>query len=187
MTVTVTPQSDTVSPATPSELADFLGADPTDTLLPGILIAATDGAEVWLNRAIVERQYVAYWPDWPNTGVINHRDLSRDSNGAACYVELPYTGPATVTAVEVSETAFTAYSLKMTNPVRLYARPECGDLTVTYTAGWPEADVPGAIKQGIIETAAFMYEHRGECDAQDALMRSGGADKMRRYKIELGF
>lgn len=187
MTVTVTPQTDTVSPATPSELAAFLGCDPTDTLLPGILIAATDGAEVWLNRAIVEREYVAYWSDWPNTGAVNYRDLSHDSNGPACYVELPYTGPATVTAVEVSDTAFTAYSLRMTNPVRLYAYPQQGGLSVTYTAGWEVADVPGAIKQGIIEAAAFMYEHRGACDAQDALMRSGGADKMRRYKIELGF
>lgn len=187
MTVTVNPQSDTVSPATPSELADFLGVDPTDTLLPSILVAATDGAEVWLNRAIVEREYVAYWPEWPNTGAINFRDLSRDNDGAACYVELPYTGPATVTAVELSGEAFTAYTTKPTNPVRLYAAAPCGDLTVTYTAGWPEENVPGAIKQGIIEAAAFMYEHRGECDAQDALTRSGGADKIRRYKIELGF
>lgn len=187
MTVTVNPQSDTVSPATPSELANFLGVDPTDTLLPGILIAATDGAEAWLNRAIVEREYVAYWPNWPNTGAISYRDLSRDSNGGAYYVELPYTGPATVSSVEVSGTAFTAYTLQLTNPVRLCAYPQRGDLTVAYAAGWPEADVPGAIKQGIIEAAAFMYEHRGECDAQDALTRSGGADKMRRYKIELGF
>jgi hypothetical protein len=187
MTVTVNPQSDRVSPATPTELADFLGIDPSDTLLPNLLIAATDAAEAWLNRAIVEREYVAYWPDWPSSGAVSFPDLSLDSNGPVDYVELPYTGPATVTAVEVSETAFTAYSLKMTNPVRLYARPQCGDLSVTYDAGWPIGEVPTAIKSGIIDAAAYMYEHRGACDAQDALDKSGATGKMRRYKIELGF
>lgn len=186
MSVTVNALTDTVSPATPSELAELLGVDATDPLLEPMLQAATDAAETWLNSAIVERGFTAYWENFP--GYFAQPGLAPDVRSASdCYVELPYTRLLTLTSVEVQGEPFTAYELRRTNPARIYAYPQTGDLEVTYTAGWASADVPGAIKQGILMAAAFLYEHRGSCDADGALMRSGAADLMRRYKIEQGY
>lgn len=186
MTVTVNALTDVVSPATPSELAELLGVDATDPLLQPMLEAATDAAETWLNSAIVSRQFEAYWPCWPVTGAIT-AGLSPQSATADCYVELPYTRLVTVDAVTVAGDAYSAYETRRTNPARLLPYPVAGELSVTYTAGWDLADVPSAIKQGVLMAAAFLYEHRGSCDADAALQRSGAAGIMKRYKIELGY
>lgn len=184
MSVTVNALTDTVSPATPSELAELL--DVTDPILGPMLQAATDAAEAWLNSAIVEREFKAYWANFP--GYFVQAGISPNLRTAGdCYVELPYTRLLALNSVEVQGEPFTAYELRRTNPARIYAYPQTGDLEITYTAGWAPADVPGAIKQGVLMAAAFLYEHRGSCDADGALMRSGGADLMRRYKIELGY
>lgn len=186
MSVTVNALTDAVSPATPSELAELLGADATDPLLPGMLQLATDAAEGWLNSAIVERSFTAYWENFP--GYFAQPGLAPDVRSASdCYVELPYTRLLTLTSVEAQGEPFTAYELRRTNPARIYAYPQSGDLEVSYTAGWEINDVPASIKQGILMAASFLYEHRGSCDADGALMRSGAADMMRRYKIEVGF
>jgi hypothetical protein len=47
------------------------------------------------------------------------------------------------------------------------------------------ASVPTAIKTAIMMIAAFMYEHRGQCDANDAIKKSGAANLLRPYKVEV--
>jgi hypothetical protein len=113
--------------------------------------------------------------------------LAGDTSTPDNYVELPYTRLLTIDSVEVSDVAFTAYELRRTNPARVYAYPQQGELTITYTAGWLPENVPNAIKQGVLMASAFLYEHRGSCDAMEALNRSGAAGIMQRYKIEVGF
>lgn len=186
MSVTVNALTDTVSPATPSELAELLGVDASDPLLPGMLQAATDAAEAFLHSAIVSREFEAYWENFPDSIPVEGLSAGGRRVGDN-FVELPYTRLLTLTSVEVQGEPFTAYEVRRTNPARLYAYPQYGDLKVTYTAGWEVANVPGAIKQGILMAAAFLYEHRGTCDAAQALERSGGAGIMQRYQIELGF
>lgn len=48
-------------------------------------------------------------------------------------------------------------------------------LRIEYTAGYGEtyASVPQIIQQGILQHAAFMYEHRGDCPIGDAADLSG--------------
>jgi hypothetical protein len=33
--------------------------------------------------------------------------------------------------------------------------------------------------------AAFMYEHRGQCDGNDAVKKSGAATLLRPYRVEV--
>lgn len=186
MTVTVSALTDTVSPATPSELAELLGVDATDPLLQPLLDAATDTAETWLSSAIVSRQFTASWPFWPSTGAMA-QGLAGTTSTPDSYLELPYTRLLSLDSVEVSGVAFSAYELRRTNPARVYAYPQEGEIVATYTAGWLPENVPNAIKQGVLMAAAFLYEHRGSCDAMQALERSGATVLLQRYKIELGY
>jgi hypothetical protein len=57
------------------------------------------------------------------------------------------------------------------------------DVEITYTTG--SASVSPAIQSGIMAIGAFLYEHRGECDATDAVMKSGAANLLRPYRIEV--
>ena len=180
----VTPVTDIVSPATAAELADLLGVDPTDTLLQPMLEAATDAMETYLNSAIKSRQFKAYFDQWPITGA-KSQGLSGGLARYDAYVELPYTRLISIDDVDVSGDPYTSYKEVATNPSKLYLSTYSGDLTVTYTAGFDV--VPSAIKTAVLMAAAFLYEHRGTCDANDAIMRSGAADMVSRYKIELGY
>jgi uncharacterized phiE125 gp8 family phage protein len=58
-------------------------------------------------------------------------------------------------------------------------------LYVKYTAGFGETpdDLPPAIKQGILQHSAYMYNHRGDCDADEALKKSGAELLYRPYRI----
>ena len=59
-------------------------------------------------------------------------------------------------------------------------------LDVTYTSGYGTIDdVPINIKMAVLNLAAYMYEHRGECDAAQALYKSGAADMVVNYKTNL--
>jgi hypothetical protein len=46
------------------------------------------------------------------------------------------------------------------------------------------AFVPGAIRTAIMMIGGFIYDHRGGCDAEDALKKSGAMNLLRTYKVE---
>lgn len=176
--------TDVQSPASAAELADMLGVEDTDTLLQPMLEAATDALEGYLNSAIVSRQFKAYFDRWPITGAVT-TGLSGTLAHYDAYVELPYSRLISVDSVEAGGEPLTGFDTANTNPAKLYLSACSGDLTVTYTAGFDV--VPSTIKTAVLYVAAFMYEHRGTCDADDALLRSGAAGLVSRYRIELGY
>lgn len=180
----VTALTDIQSPATVTELADMLGVDDTDPLLQPMLEASTDALECYLNSAIVSRQFTAYFESWPITGAVTD-GLSGTLSNYDAYIELPYSRLISVDSVESDGEPLTGFDTANTNPAKLYLSAYAGDLTVTYTAGF--AAVPSAIKTAVLYMAAFMYDHRGSCDVNDALMRSGATSLVSRYKIELGY
>jgi uncharacterized phiE125 gp8 family phage protein len=57
-------------------------------------------------------------------------------------------------------------------------------LRIEYTAGYGEAyaSVPQLIQQGIIQHAAYMYEHRGDCPVGDAAAQSGAKQMYGSYR-----
>jgi hypothetical protein len=56
------------------------------------------------------------------------------------------------------------------------------EIRIEYTAGM--AFVPGAIRTAIMMIGGFIYDHRGGCDAEDALKKSGAINLLRTYKVE---
>lgn len=181
---TVTPLTDVVSPASVDDLAELLGVDATDPLLPIMLESATDALENHLNSAIVSRQFKAYFEHWPYEGA-NTYGLSPNTAEIDCYVELPLTRLISVESVDVDGVIDTDYETRPTNPAQLHIDNHSGKLTVTYTAGF--TDVPAAVSNAVLYAASYLYEHRGTCDATDALSKSGAADMVKRYVIERGF
>jgi hypothetical protein len=57
------------------------------------------------------------------------------------------------------------------------------EVRVEYTAGMDV--IPAAIKLGITTIAAFMFDHRGACDAEFALAKSGAINFLKPYRVEV--
>lgn len=176
-----TPQTDTVSPVTVADMAAFIGVASNDALLPGILIAATDAAIRWINRDLLERDWVGIIPATGYSPVTMSplRDIQRVH-------ELPYTQLVEVTSVSDADGNDLTYTLESARrPARITLPDWAGlsEVTVEYTAGM--ATVPSAIKSAIMMIAAHIYEHRGACDAQDALVKSGASTLLQPYRVEV--
>lgn len=57
-------------------------------------------------------------------------------------------------------------------------------IVINYTSGYgaSAANVPAPLKRAIRNMAAYMYEHRGDCNGEDAYLTSGAKDIMDRYR-----
>lgn len=176
-----TPQTDTVSPVALSEFAAFVGADAADVLLPGLLQAATDAAIRYINQDLLPRQWV---------GIVPEPSLVRAQLSPALdppnTFELPYTALVSVEDVTGNGGEFLNYTLQAARrpaKITVHDWDYRSELRIEYTAGM--AIIPHAIKSAIMMVGAFMYDHRGGCDAQDAIKRSGAANLLRPYRVEV--
>ena len=172
------------SPLTAGELAQFLKLDDISAveetaILERYLNAATAVAEKYLNRSLDLRTFTLIYPaplPYLRTVQPSYPKLKR--------YELPYTMLAQVNSVTVDTTAAT-YEVIGNDPafVELKSFPT-DTLTISYDAGYEY--VPAAIEQGILQHAAYLYEHRGACDVTDAMHMSGAASLYRPYRIPAG-
>lgn len=91
------------------------------------------------------------------------------------------------------ETDVSNYTLDNdSDPARLYLREsvigrQIATLIAEYSAGYGATvdDVPPAIRHGVLMHVAYLYEHRGDCDAVTAAEKSGAKDLYAQYKAEL--
>jgi hypothetical protein len=176
-----TPQTDTVSPVTPSELAGLIGVDASDPLLPGLLIAATDAAIRYINLDILPRDWVGIVPV-PESA---RPQLSPYIDPTATF-ELPYTGLMSVNSVTDADGNALDYSVQgKRRPARItvHAWDFLNEISIEYRAGLDV--VPGAIKTAIQMLAAYLYDHRGDCDADQGLKKSGAMMLLRPYRVEV--
>jgi uncharacterized phiE125 gp8 family phage protein len=59
-----------------------------------------------------------------------------------------------------------------------------GKLRVIYTCGYGTyADLPEAIRRGILLHAAYLYKYRGDCDVNESAERSGAIGAYRIYRV----
>ena len=174
-----TPTTDVVSPVTPADLAAFIGGDAADPLLPLLLSAATDAAIRYINLDLNEREWVGIIPK----AQLRPFQLSpiRDQGNV---FELPYTGLVSVESVTVDGDDL-EYTLEAERrPARITLPAWDGsEVRVEYTAGMDV--IPAAIKLGITTIAAFMFDHRGACDAEFALAKSGAMNFLKPYRVEV--
>lgn len=176
-----------VSPVTVQELADWLGADVNDPLLTPLLNSATDAAIRFLNYDLEPRAWTLTLWDWPVFGTKTWPNVGKPVSRLKREIELPYAAIQSVTSVEVYGNVITDYVTRDNSivfakgvPYDRYKENEDPAIVVNYTAGLDP--ISDSIKDGIKMLAAFMYEHRGECDVMQGLQRSGAAMLLQPYR-----
>lgn len=175
-----TPQTDTVSPVTVADFAAFIGASASDPLLPGLLQAATDATIRYINQDLIVRKWILKCGD--NQG--ERLQLSPPKQKSNIF-ELPYTALMRVLSVTggCDSICWEIVSTGRPAKIRVDGWDGVSELTISYTAGM--ATIPAAIKTAIMMVGGFIYDHRGGCDAQDAIKKSGAMNLLRTYKVEV--
>ena len=172
--VSITPTTPLTAAATAAELAEYLGliADqsetpPNITMLNGLLLAATQAVIDATGVQIVERTFVVMYDYYPQTRPAFGGLAPIDSIPAPWlnFGVYPVTVVTQVSAnldlVDSADYDNDAARLWFTTLVN-------GRIAIALTAGaateWGKA--------AVLAVAAYMYEHRGGCDAGDAVKQS---------------
>lgn len=169
-------------PVSIQELVDWLVLPSMDPTLLPILRSATEAVIQHLGYDLLARDWVLTHWDWPTIGTATRPTLSGQNGELAEEIALPFANLISVGVVEifgVASTNFTARTESLVfNPLNLIYDEGQPSLVVNYRAGYgeDESDIPDSVKQAIIQAAAFNFENRGGCDAQDALKKSGAAN-----------
>ena len=167
------------------ELQSHLRIEGDEEYLETLGETATEFASRYLRRSILETELVRAYDLKDSSPQLRVEYQSRPE------IILPYGPIKTVDRVYTigesgAETDITEYYLDdVSVPERIFLQQlrsgrELSFLRVEYTAGYEP--IPATIKHGILMHAAYLYERRGECDAQSAAVQSGAIDTYRHYK-----
>ena len=180
-----------VPPITLQELADWLVVEVTDPILQAVSISATDATIQYLGYDLLEREWTFTAWDYPFSGTKALPQVSRPTYIYDQLIALPYANLLAVESVELfgmltSQFIERSDSIVLTNPkilVQDYRGNTAPAIEVVYKAGYGQdpSDVPAVVRQAIIMAAAYLYEHRGECAAGEALRKSGAAELLNPY------
>jgi uncharacterized phiE125 gp8 family phage protein len=176
-----TPQTDTESPVTAAELAQFIGVASDDALLDGMLIAATDAVIRYINQDLIEREWVGIVPV-PKSARLQ---LSPYVDPSTTF-ELPYTALLSVESVTGNDDEALEYTLESQRrpaKITVHGWDFLSEIRIEYTAGM--VSIPASIKSAIMMMAAYLYDHRGDCDADGGIKKSGAAMLLRPYRVEV--
>ena len=177
--VTTAPVAEPVSLAEVKEHLRTTGtAD--DAFITNLIIAAREHCENWLGRKLMQ-QTVSQWLDcWPEL----HVDLAV---GPASVLAAVYTYSAT--SAQTSH-VITNFYMQPGYAPRLFRNaiswPSAGrvadGIEISYAVGYgTAADVPPAIRHGILVLVAYLYLNRGDSPAQSTLA-SGAEQLWRPYR-----
>ena len=172
--VSITPTTPLTAAATAAELAEYLGliasqseTPPNIAMLHGLLLAATQAVIDATGVQIVERDFLCFYDYYPQTrpafgGLAPLNSVPAPWLSFGVY---PVTALAAVT-VGADLLPPTDYEY---DAVRLgFATLVNGRIGIALTAGAPTEWG----KAAVLAVAAYMYEHRGGCDAGDAVKQS---------------
>lgn len=153
-----------VSPVPSTTLADFLAVDQSDPLLQGLLNAATAAVIDYTCVQVIKRHWHYRADRYPER---QPAMLGVGATGAlpSWWVTLP-----AWPAVDVNSVTADSYEFdQATN--RVWTTGAAAPLVIEYTAGYD--DTPGIYLTAIMQMAAYMYDHRGGCDAGQSGRDSG--------------
>lgn len=175
-----------------SQLAAWLGDLPSDDpVLNMVAIAATAQVVEFLQSELLTRTRRLVINQYPLTGTLSYPSLSRQDVDPKRVIELPYAQLLEVTEFKVYGEDTTDYEVLESKPASVYIPTVYSTeskpfLEAEYTAGYGDdiSDIPEAIHMGVMMLAAFMYEHRGACDANEALMKSGAHSYLYPYRLK---
>lgn len=168
-----------VSPVSEADAAAYLVVAPTDPLLPGLLLAATDAIQRYANVQLCQRAWTWKADRYPD------RQAAMSGVGtmpalAAWWIDLPAWPLVSVESV-------TAREFDDDIPgARVFVRGPEAPLVIEYTAGYEAGDVPPIFLEAIKMLAAYLYEHRGDCDAAEAGRSSGAFGMLSGVKRYVG-
>ena len=172
--VSVTPMTPLTAAATPAELAEYLGliADQSETppnvaMLNGLLLAATQAVIDATGVQIVSRDFVCRYDYYPQTRPAFGGLAPIDSIPAPWINFGVY--PVTAVTQVVAGGGTLAPTDYLFDATRLGLESvQTGRIDAVVTAGTPTEWG----KAAVLAVAAYMYEHRGGCDAGDAVKQS---------------
>ncbi len=134
-----------------------------DTKIDGLISAARDMCELWIGRCLVD-QTIKYYPSkWPDDRRFVLPQPILKSFTSFEYVDRDGATQTLATSKFYEDTKCVpgAVILKETETLPKIHQHQPNPITITYQAGWDDADsVPDLLKQGIIEHAAEMYVNR---------------------------
>lgn len=160
-----------VSPVSTQDLADYLGVAPTDPLLAGLLLEATDAIQRFANVELSERAWTWRADRYPERqeAILG---LGAMPALAAWWIDLPAWPLVSVDSVTARD-----HDVDLAGG-RVFVRGPDAPLVIEYTAGYQDGTVPPIFLGAIKQLAAYAYEHRGSCDADDSGRRSGAFAKV---------
>lgn len=203
----VEPQSAVAAAVTVDELAAFIEdpCPPDDgstrhTQLEQYTVWATDAAIRYMDRELKQREIVVRFDAYPRAHSTRGR-LGRFTGGFEFFATLPRVPIQSIDKVEEFDNDGVAEEIGsddydadiVSEPGRIHIDdpPVRGDLAyfagirVTCTAGYADADIPDALKLGVLTHAAWLYERRG-MDASGSITKSGAAGFYEPYRIRTG-
>ena len=164
-----------VSPVTPEGLADYLGLDYSpedDVLLNSFLLTACGWYIAHMNNELLQRNYTLKFDRYPSGESFS--GLSPVYANLDSWISIPLTPVSVINDVTASGDTVAFTSDLDSKPPRVFLTSYAQDITVTYTAGYATAsDIPQNVILGINMLAGYLYEHRGACEINDAVNKSG--------------
>lgn len=179
--------------ATVESLQALLKVDDDESLLQSLLLVATEYAERYLSRTIVSGTWMRQFDGPASRGGLQREDKMLR------WAYLPYPPLVSVDKVysldtDGNKSDITGYYVdEGSTPARLVFTETFGGRSVAqvrieYTCGYGgeyASGVPYLIQQGILQHAAYMYEHRGDCGAEQAAKLSGAIGTYGMYRVGL--
>jgi hypothetical protein len=195
----------TVEPVSLDDVKAQLSIDGAadDTILTMYITAARQHAENMTGLALITQTWELVLDAWPTQGepwwdgVRQGAMSSLTSNNRASNVLLPRYPLQTVDTITADAVAVTIADIFTVDtyqkPGRLVVKngaawpsyvQNANAIVITYTAGFGDAaaDVPAALRVGLLQMIASLYSHRGdECSIEDAWKNSGAANAFSSY------
>jgi len=168
------------------------------------ITASREMVEEYTGLALITQTWKLTLDHWPNDrqqwwdGVRQGSVDELLQSGRASQVLLPRYPLQTVDTINADGVAVTVASVFITDtqqkPGRLIVKSgatwptvidNANGIDIEYTAGYGSAasDVPAALRLAIIQMAAYMFEHRGDCDTASAMKMSGAQSLIGTYKV----
>lgn len=175
-----------ISPVSAADLADFIGVDVTDPLLQPLLLTASQTFVDYTSHELHARDYTLKMDRWPERQP-GYSGLYPMPASLGWWIDLPMQPVISVDDVTLAGTSVEFEDDLASRPARVFANYGAGPVIVLYRAGYEYGeDIPADILQGIKMLAAYLYEHRGSCEAADPVKASGASMLWTRYKSMRG-
>ncbi len=177
-----------------------------DALIAGLTRSAASACEAFTGRALITQTWTLHRDAWPGesreTPLREGWSEGPSSPPTPRYLDRPKPPLQSIVHVKIFDDADTETIWQAANyftdaaslPGRLVARVgqvfpvptrAANGVEVQFVAGYgaDPTDIPEALRQGILQTIAHLYENRGEAAPETALHDSGAAALWRPFRV----